>query len=127
MAVVAKKAQQDGAASETERPSAPEEARRRAAELAQEILRHERLYYVEGRPEVTDAEFDALLRELLALEEKYPELATPESPARRVGGAPMQSFDAVPHTSPMLSLENAYSWEEAEAWLARVKRVLKGE
>ncbi|HYT31982.1 MAG TPA: NAD-dependent DNA ligase LigA [Thermoanaerobaculia bacterium] len=127
MAVVAKKAQRDGSASEAERPSAPEEARRRAAELAQEILRHEHLYYVDGRPEITDAEFDALLRELLALEEKYPELATPESPARRVGGAPMESFDTVPHASPMLSLENAYSWEEAEAWLARVKRVLKGE
>jgi DNA ligase (NAD+) len=127
MAVVAKKAQQDDAASEAERPSATEEARRRAAELAEEILRHERLYYVDGRPEITDAEFDALLRELLALEEKYPELATPESPARRVGGAPMESFDTVPHASPMLSLENAYSWEEAEAWLARVKRVLKGE
>jgi DNA ligase (NAD+) len=127
MADVAKKAQQTGTASEVEKSSPPEAARRRAAELAQEILRHERLYYVDGRPEITDSDFDALLRELLALEEKYPELATPESPARRVGGSPTESFETIAHASPMLSLENAYSWEEAEAWLARVKRVLKGE
>jgi len=115
------------AASEAEKSGAPAPARRRAGELAAEILHHERLYYVEGRPEITDAQFDALMRELLALEEKYPELATPHSPARRVGGAPMESFDTVAHVSPMLSLENAYSWEEAEAWLARLRRALGGE
>ena len=115
------------AASEAEKSAAPAPARRRAGELAAEILHHERLYYVEGRPEITDAQFDALMRELLALEEKYPELATPHSPARRVGGAPMESFDTVAHVSPMLSLENAYSWEEAEAWLARLRRALGGE
>ena len=103
---------------------APEEARRRARQLAAEILRHERLYYAEGRPEITDSEFDALMRELIALEEKYPDLATPESPARRVGGVPAEGFAAVPHAFPMLSLENAYSWEEAEAWLSRARRLL---
>jgi DNA ligase (NAD+) len=127
MAGVAKKPGETVAASEAEKPSAPPAARRRAAELAEEILRHERLYYVDGRPEITDSEFDARMRELVALEQEYPELATAESPARRVGGTPTESFDTVPHASPMLSLENAYSWEEAEAWLARVKRVLKGE
>jgi len=104
--------------------TAPAEARKRARELAAEILRHERLYYDEGRPEITDAEFDALMRELLALEEKYAELATPDSPARRVGGEPAEGFAAVPHAVPMLSLENAYTWEEAEAWLARASRLL---
>lgn len=103
------------------------QARKRARELAAEILRHERLYYNEGRPEITDAEFDALMREIVALEEKYPELATADSPARRVGGAPAEGFAAVPHAIPMLSLENVYSWEEAEAWLARARRLLGTE
>src|SRR5215472_6185472 len=107
--------------------SAPAAARRRALELAEEIRRHERLYYVEDRPEITDSEFDALMRELVALEEKYPELATPDSPARRVGGVPVEDFAAVVHARPMLSLENAYSWEEAEAWRARVRRILEEE
>ncbi len=105
----------------------PAEARKRAADLAAEIVRHERLYYDDGRPEITDAEFDALMRELVALEEKYPDLAAPDSPARRVGGAPAEGFAAVPHAIPMLSLENAYSWEEAEAWLARARRLLGSE
>jgi DNA ligase (NAD+) len=104
--------------------SAPAEARRRAAELAREILRHERLYYVESRPEITDAEFDQLVRELTDLEERYPELASPDSPTRRVGGTPVEGFATVEHRVPMLSLENAYSWEEAEAWLARATRIL---
>jgi DNA ligase (NAD+) len=111
-------------AGENRAETAPGQARKRARELAAEILRHERLYYNEGRPEITDAEFDALMRELVALEEKYPELAAPDSPARRVGGAPAEGFAAVPHAIPMLSLENAYSWEEAEAWLARARRLL---
>lgn len=114
-------------AGENRAETAPEEARRRARDLAAEILRHERLYYAEARPEITDAAFDALVRELVAIEEKYPELATAKSPARRVGGAPAAGFAAVPHAIPLLSLENAYSWEEAEAWLARVRRVLAGE
>jgi DNA ligase (NAD+) len=99
---------------------------RRARELSDEIRRHERLYYVESRPEITDAQFDALMRELIALEEKHPELASPDSPARRVGGEPAESFAAVTHATPMLSLENAYSWEEAEAWHARLSRALGG-
>ena len=107
--------------------AAPAAARRRASELAEEIRRHERLYYVEDRPEIPDADFDALMRELVALEEKYPELATPDSPARRVGGAPTEGFAEVTHAVPMLSLENAYSWDEAEAWRERVRRGLGEE
>ena len=103
---------------------APAQARQRARELACEILRHERLYYVDSRPEITDAEFDRLMRELSDLEERYPELASPDSPTRRVGGAPVEGFATVEHRRPMLSLENAYSWEEAEAWLARARRIL---
>lgn len=104
--------------------AAPPEAARRAEELRSELVRHERLYYVENRPEVTDAQFDLLMRELVALEEKYPELAVDDSPARRVGGRPAEGFATVEHATPMLSLENAYAWEEAEAWLARARRLL---
>ena len=104
--------------------SPPPEAEKRAEELRSEIVRHERLYYVDNRPQITDAEFDVLMRELVALEEKYPQLATPDSPARRVGGRPAEGFATVEHAIPMLSLENAYSWEEAEAWLARARRIL---
>lgn len=102
-------------------------AERRIRELAEEIRRHERLYYVENRPEITDAEFDVLMRELTTLEEQHPALARPDSPARRVGGAPAESFATVEHRVPMLSLENAYSWEEAEAWHARLRKGLGGD
>lgn len=100
-----------------------DDAPRRIAALREEIRRHERLYYG-AQPEITDAEFDALMRELAALEEAHPDLATDDSPTRRVGGAPVEGFETVVHARPMLSLENAYSWEEAEAWLARAERVL---
>ncbi len=122
MAKTAREARADAAAERVEAP--PEETRKRARELADEIRRHERLYYVEARPEISDAEFDALMRELVAIEEKYPQLATPDSPARRVAGAPAEGFATVAHATPMLSLENAYCWEEAEAWLVRARRVL---
>ena len=100
------------------------DAARRVAALRDEISRHERLYHVDGRPEITDAEFDALMRELLELEAAHPELASDASPSRRVGGAPVEGFATVVHARPMLSLENAYSWAEAEAWLARAERIL---
>ena len=105
----------------------PLDAPRRVRELTAEILRHERLYYVEGRPEITDAEFDRLVAELAALERAHPDLAAPDSPTQRVGGEPAEGFATVEHAVPMLSLENAYSWEEAEAWRARLVRSLGEE
>jgi DNA ligase (NAD+) len=108
----------------TDPTSAQSEAARRAEELRGEILRHERLYYLEGRPEITDAEFDRLMTELVELERRHPDLATADSPTRRVGGEPAEGFATVEHVRPMLSLENAYSWDEAEAWRARVVRAL---
>src|SRR5512147_773127 len=102
-------------------------AARRARQLRREILRHERLYYVEGRPEITDAEFDRLMSELAELEKAHPEVATADSPTRRVGGEPAEGFETVEHALPMLSLENAYSWEEAEAWRVRLVRALGEE
>ncbi len=84
------------------------------------IRRHERLYYVEDRPEVTDAEYDWLVRELMDLEAAHPELAREDSPTKRVGGAPVSSLANVRHEVPLLSLENAYSREELAAWAERV-------
>lgn len=93
--------------------------------LRQEIRRHERLYYVENAPEISDYDFDQLMRELLQLEEQHPELRTPDSPTLRVGGAPRKGeFLTVVHQPPMLSLENAYSLEELDAWAARVAKAL---
>jgi len=102
----------------------PAAARRRAAELRSEIERHNLLYYVEDAPEVTDAEYDALLRALQALEAEHPDLLTPDSPTQRVGGSPVAAFPRVQHAVPMLSLENALGVEELEAWRARVERAL---
>ncbi len=102
-------------------------ARKRVEALRGQLRRHERLYYVESRPEITDAEFDRLMRELIDLEAEHPELASPDSPSRRVGGEPAEGFATVVHAEVMLSLENAYSWEEAQAWLARATRVLGRE
>jgi len=100
----------------------PKRARERAERLRVEIRRHERLYYVENAPVVSDAEFDALMRELLALEADHPELATPDSPTRRVGGEPQSAFSVARHEIPMLSLENANGVEELEAWFDRLRR-----
>ena len=83
----------------------PAEAQSRHAQLAAEIRRHDHAYYVEAKPAVSDREYDALYAELRALEKNFPELATPDSPSQRVGGAPSESFSRVTHEQPMLSLE----------------------
>jgi DNA ligase (NAD+) len=103
------------------------DAKKRVEELREDLRRHERLYHVDNKPEITDAEFDRRMRELQELEAAHPELRSPDSPTRRVGGEPAEGFDTVAHVQPMLSLENAYSWEEAEAWLARNARLLGEE
>ncbi|MGZ5429242.1 MAG: DNA ligase LigA-related protein, partial [Thermoanaerobaculia bacterium] len=92
----------------------------RAAELRDEIDRHAHLYYVEDRPELADAEYDGLVRELISLEEAHPELVTPDSPTQRVGGTPAGELPNVRHEIPLLSLENAYAPEELKAWADRV-------
>jgi DNA ligase (NAD+) len=104
-----------------------ESVRRRVESLRDDLRRHERLYHVDNKPEITDAEFDRRMRELQELEAAHPELRSADSPSRRVGGEPAEGFEAVVHVQPMLSLENAYSWEEAEAWLARNARLLGEE
>ncbi|HVT04484.1 MAG TPA: NAD-dependent DNA ligase LigA [Thermoanaerobaculia bacterium] len=89
-----------------------------------EISRHEKLYYMESSPEISDYEFDQLMHRLIELEEKHPELRSDESPSVRVGGAPVDHFDSVVHDPPMLSIENAYSLEELAEWEQRVRRGL---
>ena len=81
------------------------EAKKRHAQLADEIRRHDRAYYVEGRQIITDREYDQLFKELQELEKNFPDLVTPESPTQRVGGAPSEKFERVKHLAPMLSLD----------------------
>jgi DNA ligase (NAD+) len=91
--------------------------------LRKDLERHNRLYY-EGNPEISDFEFDTLMRQLQSLEAKHPEYDDPNSPTRRVGGVLIDSFPTVIHDPPMLSIENAYSTEELREWDERVKRGL---
>ena len=102
----------------------PTEAASRALALRQELQRHNHLYHVLDAPEVSDAEFDALLRELRELEAVYPELITPESPTQRVGAAPLTAFGEVQHRLPMLSLDNAFADEDVVAFDRRVRERL---
>lgn len=97
---------------------------RQLEELRALIRRHEHLYYVLDQPEITDAEYDRLLKQLEALEAEHPDLVTPESPTQRVGGAPASGFVSVRHAAPMLSLDNAYSDDELREFDARVRRGL---
>ena len=99
-------------------------ATRRHAELAAAVDRANELYHVEDAPEISDAEYDALFRELVALETAYPELTTSDSPTQRVGGTPTGTFDEVRHVRPMLSLSNAFSHDELRAFDGRVRRGL---
>jgi DNA ligase (NAD+) len=103
---------------------APSKAADRIAALIAEIERANRLYYLEDRPELSDAEYDRLLRELAELEAAHPELGRPDSPTQRVSGAPAEGFPPFEHLAPMLSLDNAMGEAELRAFDARVKRKL---
>ena len=97
----------------------------RIERLREEIDYHNYLYYVLDQPEISDEEYDALMRELKALEAEYPELITPESPTQRVGAPPSDRFGEVPHRVPMLSLDDAFSEEEVLEFEERIRRFLK--
>lgn len=99
----------------------------RAEELRKELVHHEYLYYVLDEPAITDAQYDGLMRELRKLEEENPDLVTPDSPTQRVGGQPREGFVKVPHSSPMLSLDNALDEEELRAFDSRVRGLLKSD
>jgi DNA ligase (NAD+) len=92
--------------------------------LRQAIERHNRLYYVEDRPEITDAEYDALFKRLLALEEQQPGLRSADSPTQRVGGEPLPEFGEVRHATPMLSIANAFDEDDVRAFDRRVRDAL---
>jgi DNA ligase (NAD+) len=92
--------------------------------LRRDLERHNRLYYLEAKPEISDYDFDQLLRRLQELEQRHPQYFDPNSPTQRVGGAPIEEFRTVVHEPPMLSIENAYTLEELTEWDARVKRGL---
>ncbi|HEY3381458.1 MAG TPA: NAD-dependent DNA ligase LigA [Vicinamibacterales bacterium] len=96
----------------------------RIADLRARIRHHEERYYILNDPEISDAEFDALMKELEAAEGEHPELVTPESPTQRVGGRPAEGFVSVAHESPMLSLDNSYNEDELSAFDDRLRRGL---
>lgn len=100
------------------------EARQRADELREQINYHAYRYHVLDEPEISDFDYDQLLRELESIESDFPELITPDSPTQRVGAAPTDLFQPVRHRARMLSLDNAFSWEELEAWGRRVERAI---
>ncbi len=107
--------------------SAVKGVRSRIEELRRLIRRHDRLYYVVHSPEISDQEYDALYRELVAIESAHPELVTPDSPTQRVASEPTGGFPAVEHAVPMLSMNNTYSPDDLREFDARVKRMLEAE
>jgi len=102
-------------------------APQRYARLLEEVRRHDRLYYVEAQPEISDVAYDRLYRELVELEKAHPELINENSPTRKVGGTPLDCFRTIAHAVPMQSLNNTYSEEELEEFLARVEKNLHGQ
>ncbi len=102
----------------------PETIRRKVEKLREEIEYHNYRYYILDQPEISDAQYDRLMKELETLEEQYPELRTPNSPTQRVGAPPLEEFEIVRHTIPMLSLANAFDESEAREFDKRVKKFL---
>ncbi|WP_406716106.1 NAD-dependent DNA ligase LigA [Streptomyces althioticus] len=109
---------------QAETTSVPAQAREQHATLAEQIEEHRFRYYVNDAPVISDAEFDRLLRELEELEERHPELRTPESPTQKVAGAYETEFTSVQHRSRMLSLDNTFNDEDLAAWADRIHREL---
>jgi len=104
-----------------------EQAEQRADELRQKIRYHNYLYYVKNQPEISDREFDALMDELEQLEEQFPDLRTPDSPTRKVGGEPIDEFKTAEHIIPMLSIDNTYGEHDLREFDDRVGRMLGGD
>jgi DNA ligase (NAD+) len=104
-----------------------QEAKLRVEELRSQIAYHDYRYYVLDSPEISDAEYDELMRELRRLEEQHPELITPDSPTQRVSGQPVEAFGIVEHRVPLLSLANAFNEEELRAWYRRAANLVENE
>jgi DNA ligase (NAD+) len=105
----------------------PDEVRQRHASLSVELTEHQHRYHVLDSPLISDAEYDTMIRELRDIEDRYPELRTPDSPTQKVGGPVSTLFTAVSHTERLLSLDNAFSAEELDTWAARVERLAEGD
>ena len=111
---------------DTDTGTLPKAVQKRWQTLKSEIERHNRLYYMEAVPEVSDLEYDALMREIQELEDQCPALVTADSPTQRVGGAPIGGFQTVAHTVPMLSIDNTYNPGELAQFDGRVRKGLDG-
>lgn len=103
------------------------DARERIRQVREEITFHDRKYYIENNPVISDYEYDLLMAELTRLEREFPELVTPDSPTQRVGGAPVREFRQVRHAAPMLSLDNTYNKDDLEEFDGRIRRLVPGE
>ncbi|MEE8194757.1 MAG: NAD-dependent DNA ligase LigA, partial [Dehalococcoidales bacterium] len=99
----------------------------RIEQLRAEINRHNHRYYVLDSPEISDADYDELMRQLGRLEEDYPQFLAPDSPTQRVGAAPVEAFGIVQHPLPLLSLGNAFSRDELYAWHSRISKIVPGQ
>jgi len=106
---------------------ARKQVKSRLAELREEVKKHDRLYYQDAAPVISDREYDRLYRELVDLEKQHPDLVTADSPTQRVGGKPLTAFRQVSHLAPMLSLDNTYSQEEIADFYRRISRLLPNE
>ena len=102
-----------------------EEASDALAWLAEEIARHDRLYYTDAAPEISDADYDALRRRNTAIEARFPELIRADSPSRRIGAAPAAGFAKVTHSRPMLSLENAFEDADVREFFAGIRNFFR--
>lgn len=104
-----------------------EQIRNQIESLRNELRRHNRLYYVEARPEISDLEFDKLLKQLEQLEQEHPEYDSPDSPTHQVGGDAIEGFESVPHREPMLSVDNVYDEAKLNDFAERVEKLLDGD
>ena len=103
------------------------EADKKIAQLREEIRKHDRLYYEEAAPIISDREYDRLYKDLIDLEAQFPDVVTPDSPTQRVSGNPLEAFAQIQHLAPMLSLDNTYSEEEVSNFYKRITRLLRDE
>jgi len=109
------------------KPLSHQEAAKKIDKLREEIKYHEKKYYVDNDPQISDYEFDLLVKKLEKLESQFPELITPESPTQRVGEQPLEGFASVEHRLPMLSLDNCYSVEELREFEERIKKIIPSQ
>ncbi|MCX6576049.1 MAG: NAD-dependent DNA ligase LigA, partial [Candidatus Aminicenantes bacterium] len=109
------------------KPLSRDQAAEKIKALREAIKFHEKKYYVDNDPQISDSEFDQRMKELQRLEEQFPELITPESPTQRVGEKPVEGFPTVRHKLPMMSIDNCYTVEELRDFEQRIRKLLPGQ